>query len=78
MNDELIEKITSVTGVSKETAEQVAKVVVDFLGDKLPDGIGPQVQGLLKGESLGDSLKGSLGDAVSGKLGGLGKMFGGD
>lgn len=78
MDKELIEKITSITGVSEDTAKQVTEVVLGFLGDKLPASIAPQVEALLKGESVTDSLKDSLGDAVGGKLGGLGKMFGGD
>lgn len=35
--NELVELIVKKTGLPKETAEQVAKIVVQFLKDKLPD-----------------------------------------
>jgi hypothetical protein len=35
--NELVQLIVKKTGIPKETAEQVVKIVIQFLKDKLPD-----------------------------------------
>ena len=66
--DELIKSVSEKTGISAEQAKGAVHQVMEFLKDKLPGGIGGQLEGMLSGEG------GGLG-GIAGKLGGL---FGGD
>lgn len=79
MND-LVQQLTSKVNISREQAEKATEVVMNFIGDRLPDPIAKQVKGALSGEGgalknlegLADKLPGGLGDALGGLLGGGG------
>ena len=68
--EQIIKMITEKTGISTEQAETAVNVVTDFLKEKLPAGMGGQLDGLLKGDtsSLGD-LAGGIKDSLSGIFG---------
>jgi hypothetical protein len=68
---ELINQITSRTGVSEEQAQQAISIVFSFVKDKLPEPIASQVGGYLGLESGGAG-------GLMGQLGNLGGMFGGN
>ena len=65
--DELVKLVSEKTGLPEKQAEQAAKVVIDFLKDKLPDPIGDQLDNVIEG--------GDLMDGAGGLLKGLGGMF---
>ncbi|MCB9251707.1 MAG: hypothetical protein H6605_04525 [Flavobacteriales bacterium] len=65
--EELIKMITDKTGISADQAQTAIKTVSGFLKDKLPGGLGNQVENFLeKGsidtENIMNDLKGSLGN----------------
>ena len=62
--------ITEKTGISTEQAKTAVNVVTDFLKEKLPAGMGGQLDGLLKGDTS------SLGDLAGGIKDSLGGIFG--
>lgn len=66
---ELINQITSRTGVSEEQAQQAISIVFSFVKDKLPEPIASQIEGY-----LGLQQGGTAG--LMGQLGDLGAMFG--
>jgi hypothetical protein len=47
----LIKMVSEKTGISQEQAKQAVDTVVDFIKDKLPGGIGAQVESFVKGGS---------------------------
>jgi len=49
--DELVALVVKKTGVPKETAQQVVKVVLDYLKKKLPAPFGMQLDAFLKNQS---------------------------
>ncbi len=58
--EELIKMIIQKVGISETQAHSSVDTVVSFLKDKMPGGIGGQVESFLKGGSLGnvaDNLK---------------------
>lgn len=66
--EELIKKLTQKVGISEAQAKSAVDTVVSFLKDKMPAGIGGQIESFLKGGG------GSANDLVSGlkdKAGGL-------
>jgi hypothetical protein len=67
--DELIQQITSRTGISEDQARQAVEMVMSFAKSKLPEPIASQMDGLMGGG-------GSPADLL-GQLGNLGGMFGG-
>ncbi|MGL6075283.1 MAG: hypothetical protein ACRC8S_14085 [Fimbriiglobus sp.] len=73
--DQLIKLVTEKAGISPEQAQAAVSTVVGFIKEKLPAGLGSQLDGLIGGEAGGGMP--NLGD-IAGKLGGLGGMFGGD
>lgn len=70
---ELIKVVTEKAGISEGQAKTAVETVVNFLKDKLPGGIGGQVESFLSGQAgtvgtVIDTVK----DKASGLLGGLG------
>ncbi|MBL7744368.1 MAG: hypothetical protein JNN00_12915 [Chitinophagaceae bacterium] len=66
--EELIKMVTEKTGISESQAKGAVDTVVSFLKDKMPGGIGSQVESFVKGNA------GSLGgvvDSIKDKVGGL-------
>jgi hypothetical protein len=68
--EQIIKMITEKTGISTEQAETAVNVVTDFLKEKLPAGMGGQLDGLLKGDTS------NLGDLAGGIKDSLGGIFG--
>jgi nucleoid DNA-binding protein len=62
--EELVNLVVKKTGLPKETAQAVVKIVLDFLKKKLPPVAGTAIDGFLKGngqlEAAADLLGGFL------------------
>lgn len=67
---ELINQITSRTGISEEQAQQAVSLVFSFVKDKLPEPLASQMEGMLGLEQAGGIA------GMMGQLGNLGGMFG--
>jgi hypothetical protein len=75
--DELINQITSRTGISNEQAKQAVEMAMGFVKSKLPEPFASQVDGfLLGGSGVGGGGAADVMGAVQDKLGDLGGMFG--
>ena len=48
--EELISLVVKKTGLPKETAQAVVKIVLDFLKKKLPPAVGTAIDGFLSGK----------------------------
>ena len=48
--DELVALVMKKTGLPKETAQTVVKIVIDFLKKKLPAPVGSTIDSFLKGK----------------------------
>ncbi|MEB3293957.1 MAG: hypothetical protein VKJ24_12430 [Synechococcales bacterium] len=72
--DELINQITSRTGLPEEQARQVAEVVLGFVKSKLPEPIASQVDSFL-GTGGGEEQSGMMGQ-IQEQLGNLGGLLG--
>ena len=66
--EELIKMVTEKTGISESQAKGAVDTVVSFLKDKMPAGIGSQVESFVKGNtgSIGSAV-----DSIKDKVGGL-------
>ncbi len=71
--DELIQQITSRTGISNEQAQQAVEMVMSFAKSKLPEPIASQLDGFMGG---GGAAPDMMSQAAQ-QLGNLGGMFGG-
>ncbi len=63
--EELVNLVVKKTGLPKETAQTVVKIVLDFLKKKLPPAMGTAIDGFLSGsggqvEAAADMLGGLL------------------
>ncbi len=61
--EELVDLVVKKTGLPKETAQTVVKIVLDFLKKKLPPTVGTAIDGVLSGGQVGaaaDMLGGLL------------------
>ncbi len=67
--DELIQQVAQKTGLPPETAKKAADAVIGFLKDKLPEGVGGQLEKLVSGGG-GDGAPAGLSE-IGKKLGGL-------
>jgi hypothetical protein len=72
--DELINQISSRTGISNDQAKQAVEMAMGFVKSKLPEPFASQVDGLLSGSGGGGAA--DVMGAVQDKLGDLGGMFG--
>lgn len=66
--EQIIKMITEKTGISTEQATTAVNVVTDYLKEKLPAGMGGQLDGLLKGDT---SSLGNMADGIKDSLGGM-------
>lgn len=64
----LVKLITEKTGISNEQATTAVNVVAGFLKDKMPGGLGNQVDGFIK---TGKVDTAGLADELKNKLGGM-------
>ena len=65
--ESIIKMVCEKTGISESQAKTAVETVVSFLKDKMPGGIGAQVESFVNGgtDSLGD-LAGGLKDKIGG------------
>ncbi len=68
--EKLIKMVSEKTGISEIQATIAVITVVSFLKDKMPAGIGTQVESFIKGGT------GSVGDIAEGLKGKVSGMFG--
>lgn len=66
--EQLVKLITAKAGISEAQAKQSIETIVDFLKDKMPAGIGSQVESFVKG---GGSDMGNIAGALKDKVGSL-------
>jgi len=66
--DELVQLVSTKTGLSEEQSKMAVEVVLDYFKDKLPEPIAGQLDNLLEGGDMG-----GLGNIAQG----LGGLFGG-
>ena len=66
--EELIKMVTQKTGISESQAKSAVETVVTFLKDKMPGGIGSQVESFVNGNaaSIGNAV-----DSIKDKVGGM-------
>jgi len=67
--DQLIEQITTKTGISPEQAREATQMVVNFVKSQLPAPLAAQVDGLLNTSGGGDTVQQA--EAALENLGGL-------
>jgi hypothetical protein len=65
--DELVNLVVEKTGLPKETAQTVVKLVVDFLKSKLPAPIAAQVDAVLGGKGVAGDAANLIGGLLGGK-----------
>jgi len=68
--DQLVSMISEKFGLPADKAQEVIGMVMNFVGDKLPEPIASQVTGLLDG----DGVAGGAADAVGGATDAAGGM----
>ena len=66
--EEIIKMVTQKAGISESQAKSAVETVVSFLKDKMPGGIGGQVESFIKGNTGG---AGGVVDNLKDKVGGL-------
>ena len=65
--DELIKLVSKKTGLPEDKAKVAVQVVVDFLKQKLPAPVAGQIDSVLKGGGVADTIKGGLGGILGKK-----------
>lgn len=67
---EVIKMVSEKAGVSESTAKVAVETVIGFLKDKMPAGLGNQVESYLNGKSSSkDNPLGGLSDQIGGMFG---------
>lgn len=66
--EELIKMVTQKVGISEAQAKSAVETVVSFLKDKMPAGIGSQVESFIGGNA---GSMGGVVDSIKDKIGGL-------
>ena len=71
--DDLIQQITSKTGISEDQARQAVGMAMGFVKDKLPEPIASQLDGFMGGGGSGGEggMMGMVQDQLGGMMGGL-------
>jgi len=64
--EELIKMVTQKVGISESQAKSAVETVVSFLKDKMPGGIGSQVESFVKGNT---GSAGNVVDSIKDKIG---------
>ena len=59
--EELVSLVVKKTGLPKETAQNVVKIVLDFLKQKLPPPVGTAIDGFLSGKGQAAEVADLLG-----------------
>ena len=63
--EELVNLVVKKTGLPKETAQTVVKIVIDFLKKKLPPQVGGTIDGFLSGKGKVASATNLLADLLN-------------
>ena len=63
--EELVNLVVKKTGLPKETAQTVVKIVIDFLKKKLPPQVGGTIDGFLSGKGEVASTTNLLGGLLN-------------
>ena len=68
--EELLNAVKDRTGLPADKAKEAVEAVLDFLKNKLPGGLGNQLEGMLEGNAdrIGDAL-GGITDKLKGLMG---------
>ena len=66
--EELVKMVTQKTGISESQAKSAIDTVVSFLKEKMPGGIGSQVESFVKGSGAANLVTG-IKDKAGGLLG---------
>lgn len=68
--DELVKTVAEKAGISPESAQQAVRAVLDFIKQKLPAGLGDQVENFVNNNAgAATGVVGSLAEKVGGLLG---------
>ena len=67
--EQLIKMVTEKAGISNTQATQAVETVLHFLKDKMPAGIGSQVESFIKGGGSISDMAGGLKDKIGGAFG---------
>lgn len=69
--EQIIKMVSEKTGISNDQAKMAVETVVGFLKDKMPAGIGSQVESFIKGGtgSVADAAMDGLKDKIGGIFG---------
>ena len=67
--EQLIKTVSEKTGISEAQATTAVNTVVGFLKDKMPGGLGSQVESFIKGGGSMENLAGGLKDKMGGMFG---------
>jgi len=68
--ENIVKLVAEKTGITEAQAQVAVNTVVSVLKDKLPAGIGSQVESLVQGGGSSDAL-GGIGGGISDALGGM-------
>ena len=63
--EELVDLVVKKTGLPKETAQNVVKIVLDFLKKKLPPPVGTAIDGFLSGKGQAAAAADLLGGLLN-------------
>jgi len=66
--EQLIKLVSEKTGISESQAKTAVTTVMNFLKEKMPEGMGSQMENLMKGGSISD-MAGGLKDKIGGMFG---------
>ena len=66
--ESLIKMISEKTGISESQATTAVETVLSYVKDKMPAGMGEQVEAFIKG---GDTDFGGIADVLKDKMGGM-------
>lgn len=67
--DQIVKLVTEKTGISETQAKMAVETVTNFLKDKLPGGLGSQVESFINGGASGSI--GNIAEELKDKLGGI-------
>lgn len=67
--DNLIKRVSEKAGITEVQARSAVNTVVSFLKDKMPAGVGSQVETFLNADSTGGKVVGNIKETVGGILG---------
>jgi len=67
--EQLIKMVSEKTGISEQQAATAVNTVVSFLKDKMPAGLGSQVESFINGGGSMDGLADGLKDKIGGMFG---------